>query len=66
MMDLLIYLVQTNMAFVGKDNEYDNDMEDYDSKNAIICGKQNKYESLFKCLKCKFSRLVECSFWHVD
>lgn len=33
MKNMLINLVQTNIAMVGQDDEDDNDMEDYDSKD---------------------------------
>lgn len=44
MKDILINLVQTNMVIVGQDDEDNNDVEYYDTKDCIICGEQCKEE----------------------
>lgn len=64
MKDILIKLVQTNMMIVGQDDEDNNDVEDYDTKDCISCGERGKDEFRFQCFICK-SR-DDRSVWDVD
>lgn len=57
MKNILIKVVQINMAVMDQDYEDDNDVKGYDSTNCIICREQARVKADF-CASCENNELM--------